>query len=67
MFEEVPALQLARKDGCGVGSSYTGHHHSCFREVLTGPKVFTVPLRKSILTSRKGDVWKTHHCSVASY
>lgn len=67
MFEEVPALQLARKDGCGVCSGYTGHQHSCFREVLTGPKVFTVSLRKSILTSRKGEVWKTHRRSVASY
>lgn len=34
---------------------------------LTGSKVFAVPLRKSILASRKGEIEKMHTRSVASY
>lgn len=64
MFREVPTLQLARKDGCGVDSSYTTHY-PCFIEVSDSFQRFHCI--KSILASRKGEAGKMYQPSVAFY
>lgn len=57
MFGEVPTLQLARKDGCGMDSS-NGGHCSCFIEISDSFQCFHFFPYKVYFGLWKGRLWK---------